>query len=119
MRFLVLSAAVTLVVCNSVAHSDPYVPGTPGIEWTEKQAEVIRDKLIHLLDNKLDIVKNFDFNNTDAPASYTDYLYDPERKLSTVDCDTNEMLCKAYWNSKNKESKRIRNIAFSEPKAIR
>ena len=118
MRLLLLSAVVTLALCN-VAHSDPYVPGTPGVKWTEKQAEVIREKLIHLWDNKLDIVKKFDFNNTDAQPSNTSYLYDPERKLSTVDCDWNEMLCRAYWDSQKEDSKRIRNIAFSEPKAIR
>ena len=119
MKLLPLSAVVTLTMCK-VAHSDPYVPGNPGVEWSEKQAEVIREKLIHLWDNKLDLVNEFDFNNTNAPASCTDYLYDPERKLSTVDCDWNQMLCKVYWNSKNsKNSKRIKNIAFSEPKAIR
>ena len=113
MRLLLLSSVVTLSVCN-VAHSDPYVPGTPGVKWTEKQAEVIRDKLIYLWDNKLDLVVQFDFNNTAAPASHTDYLYDPQRILSTVDCDWKYSLCAGYWSKK-----RIRNIAFGEPKAIR
>ena len=118
MKLLPLIAAVILTACN-VVHSDTYVPGEPGVKWTEEQAGVIRDKLNYLWDNKIDIARNFDFNNTDASASNTTYLYDPERKLSTVDCDSNGMLCRVYWSSKKDDSRRIRDIAFSEPKAIR
>ena len=97
-----------------VVISTQYVPGTPGINWTEKQAEIIRNKLHYLWDNKIDIVKKFDFTSDDAVSSHTKYVYDPYRRLSTVDCDLKEMLCRVYWGEK-----RTTNIAFSEPKAIR
>ena len=91
-----------------------YVPGTPGITWTEDQADIIKDKLNYFWDNRLTIATDFDFNNTDAPSSNTDYLYDPERRLSTVDCDWNEDLYQTYWSGK-----RLENIAFGPAKAVR
>ena len=99
-----------------------YVPGTPGIckittfgnfacitywiflgiNWSEEQAEIIKAKLEYLWvkKNSLDIVEGFDFNSTVHDPSNTDYLYDPEYKLSTVDCDWKEDLCETYWSGK-------------------
>ena len=113
MRLLLFSAVVILIFCNGV-HSERYVPGKPGAKWSETHAKVIRDKLIDLWDRKIEIVELFDFNSTKSLASHTSYLYDPERKLSTVDCDWKHSLCQTYWGQK-----RPRNIAFGEPKAIR
>ena len=113
MDALVLKCILALTLVRGTV-STRYVPGTPGINWTEKQAEIIRNKLHYLWDNKLDVIKKFDFNNAEAPISHTKYLYDPDRRLSTVDCDWNEMLCRVYWSDK-----RIRDIAFSETKAVR
>ena len=104
---------VFILTYLKVINSDVYVPGTPGARWTEEYAEVIRDKLFYLWDNKAEIIHQFDFNNTEAPVSHTKYVYDPSRRLSTVDCNWNQPLCQVYWRWK-----RFRNIAFSEAKAI-
>ena len=73
-----------------------------GINWSEEQAEIIKAKLEYLWvkKNSLDIVEGFDFNSTVHEPSNTDYLYDPEYKLSTVDCDWKEDLCETYWSGK-------------------
>ena len=95
-----------------------YKPGTPGIRWTEYQAKVIAAKLHHLWDNRLDIAYVFDFNNTNSPSSNTDYLYDPDRRLSTVDCNWNEQICRTYWQNK-KSGNRLDALAFGPSKAVR
>ena len=50
-----------------------------------------------------------------APKANTNYLYDPKHRLSTPDCDLKKDLCKIWWQ----DGPRQRNMAFSEPKAIR
>ena len=121
MRVLGLGVLVILALVKGTKAVDcpppftcPYEPGNPGITWTEPQAAIIKAKLNYLWDDPIGIVNGFDFNNTNAPTSNTDYLYDPKRILSTVDCNWKEALCRTYWSGK-----RSGNIAFSEPKAVR
>ena len=64
----------------------PYQPGTPGIKWTEDQASIIRSKILYLWKNWKKTAKDFDFGNPDQQeptGTNTEYVYDPERKLST------------------------------------
>ena len=108
------------VFCAAVARADPYQPGTPGGKWTDEQAQIIRDKLHYLWmdgnDNKM--VKKFMNKNSIANtkgeiAEYNHLVYDPYRRLETVDC-AYYGLCQTYWSGK-----RWGNMAFTPPKAIR
>jgi hypothetical protein len=90
------------------------VPGAPGAKWTEGQAEIIQEKLYRLWKTSWNIQKDFDFQNEDAAD--TDYVYDPNRRLSTLDCEIRgDDMCSQSWTS----GKRENNMAFKEPKAIR
>ena len=109
-----LGVLAILALVRATKATIPYEYGTQPEPWSEEQATIIKAKLNHLWDNRLSIAKEFDFNNTNAPTSNTDYLYDPQRRLSTVDCDSKQALCRTYWSGK-----RLGNIAFSEPKAVR
>ena len=67
-----------------------YVPGTPGAPWDPKHAEIIRNKIFHLW--RTDIirpnVRNFDLKKyPKGNKGFTDYLYEPDFRLSKVDCD--------------------------------
>ena len=64
----------------------PYQPGTPGIKWTEDQASIIRSKILYLWKNWKETAKDFDFGDPgqqEPTGTNTEYVYDPERKLST------------------------------------
>ena len=64
----------------------PYQPGTPGIKWTEDQASIIRSKILYLWKNWKNTAKDFDFGDPgqqEPTGTNTEYVYDPERKLST------------------------------------
>ena len=66
-----------------------YQPGTPGIKWTEDQASIIRSKILYLWKNWKKTAKDFDFGNPgqqEPKGTNTEYVYDPERKLSTKVC---------------------------------
>ena len=90
------------------------MPGTPGVKWTEAQAKIIQEKLYRLWKTSWGTLQDFDFNNTDATD--TDYMYDPNRRLSTLDCEIRgDDMCSQSWFSGKRES----NMAFKEPKAIR
>merc|ERR1719411_1982175 len=43
-----------------------------------------------------------------------DWLYDPTKRLTTVDCDDSQTMCRTYWGDK-----RVSNLGFSPTKAIR
>ena len=89
-----------------------YVPGTPGGDWTEDQAAIIRDKFIEIWQNEQLYSQEFDNNRTNP--KFSDWLYDPTLRLSTVDCNWKEKLCQSYWTGK-----RSGNLAFGPEKAIR
>ena len=55
-----------------------------------------------------------EFDNSRPNAKFTDWLYDPTKRLSTVDCDLKKHLCKVYWGEMRNNS-----LAFTPPKAIR
>ena len=55
-----------------------------------------------------------EFDNNQTSALYTDWLYDPRLRLSTVDCDWTDNQCDLYWSSK-----REGNLAFGPAKAVR
>ena len=112
MRDLGLGALIALVLVD-VTKASPYVVGTPGASWTEDQASIIKEKLSYIWDNPEAIVNDFDFKNTNSKTSSTDYLYDPNRMLSKVDCDLKENRCKKSWGKQ-----RVADIAFTERKAI-
>ena len=103
------------LLLGSLIQAAPYQPGTPGAPWTENQAVIIRNKILYLwrTDVYMKNVENFDFKNPDATD--TDYIYDPDRHLSELDCDINKMMCRTGW-AKNA---RLDSIAFSPEKAIR
>ena len=64
----------------------PYQPGTPGMKWTEDQASIIRSKILYLWKNWKETAKDFDFGDPgqqEPTGTNTEYVYDPERKLST------------------------------------
>ena len=126
-----------LLLLFHLSHGAPYVPGSPGtcslfltwisslvdifdyftgINWSEEQAKIIKAKLEYLWvkENSLDIVLGFDFNSTVHDPSNTDYLYDPELKLSSVDCNWKEDLCRVYWSSKWKVSFSKINLKWGE-----
>lgn len=52
-----------------------YQPGTPGIAWTEEQADIIKDKLLQLWRKPGRYKNDFDVANPDA--KYASYVYDP------------------------------------------
>ena len=71
---------------QTISTLGPYQPGTPGIKWTEDQASIIRSKILYLWKNWKNTAKEFDFGNPDQQepkGTNTEYVYDPERKLST------------------------------------
>ena len=112
------------------------VPGSsgnkPGVEWTEEQIDIIRAKLVYLWDNPRVWINRFidtriwpyvdektgtlaQSAQWQAKPEYTKYLYDPSRKLSTVDCaNPYENLCRSYWGNS-----RIGQMEFTEAKMIR
>ena len=108
------SSCLVLLALIKATTGAPYEAGNPGINWTEEQADIVKNKLLKLWKSSYNIINDFDFKNPQAPASHTDYVYDPDRRLSTVDCDLNESLCETYWGDKRRS-----NMAFTEPKAIR
>ena len=93
----------------------PYKPGNPGAPWTDDQATIIRNKILYLwrTDVLMSNVERFDFKNPNA--SDTDYIYEPDRRLTDLDCNINEMMCRTSWN----KNTRLDAIAFSPEKAIR
>ena len=134
MKILVLFGLVALVKCNT------YEPGTPGASWTPEVATIIRyknhnifvefkamlcyffqrNKLFHLWrkDILMTNVQKFDLMIHDGPdgnPGYTDYLYEPDRRLSKVDCNLNEMMCRTSWLPNT----RLDDISFTPSKAIR
>ena len=95
-----------------------YVPGTPGAPWDPKHAEIIRNKIFHLwrTDIRRPNVRNFDLKkHPKGNKGFTDYLYEPDFRLSKVDCDTKENQCKGVWEDPVRENA----IAFTPVKAIR
>ena len=94
-------------------HFLDYQPGTRGIKWTEYHAKVIRRKILYLWKNWEEVAKDFDYGT--PSATNTDYVFDPDKKLSTKDCGNKNKGCNNYWKDKN----RFSGIAFTERKAIR
>jgi len=89
-----------------------YVPGTPGIQWTEDQASIIQAKIVYLFEQKTSIINKFDKMLGGNGAVDADYVFDPTKRLSTKDCNTDGQ-CESAWNS------RKGSIMFNEPKAVR
>ena len=84
-----------------------YQPGTPGIQWTERQALIIRSKILYLWKNDKTTVKDFDFGSPGAKS--LKYVFDEDKHLSTKDCG-NKGLCGTYWAS----NVRLNHLAFSK-----
>ena len=102
--FLIASAIFTLASCSS-----------PGAPWTDDQAIVIREKLLKLWQESSSVINSFDEFQKSSPPSDFDYVYDPNRNLSVVDCTTpQEELCNTYWFTKRKSS-----IKFTAIKMVR
>ena len=51
----------------------------------------------------------------DGNPGFTDYLYEPDRRLSKVDCNLEEMMCRSSWSTNT----RLDDISFTPSKAIR
>ena len=111
-------ASLLLLILGTV--SATYQPGTPGGKWSDEQAEIIRDKLHYLWQdsNPNKFVRKFvnknsiDNKNGDIVEN-NHWVYDPYRRLETVDC-AYYGLCQSYWSGK-----RWGNMAFTPPKALR
>ena len=94
MNLLIVGAILSLV------QADRYVPGTPGAPWADEHAKIIRNKIFYLWrTDKLRVnVRNFDLKkHPNGNQGFTDYLYEPDKRLSIVDCDINEPQCFFSW----------------------
>ena len=110
---IVLSILAILAISKAT-----YVPGTPGIQWTEEQASIIQviqfiyinstyiingiffstiqAKIVYLFEEKTNIINKFDILEGGSNAVDADYLFDPTERLSTKDCDTDGQ-CESAW----------------------
>ena len=112
MNLLIVGAILSLV------KADRYVPGTPGAPWADEHARIIRNKIFYLWrTDKLRVnVRHFDLKkHPNGNQGFTDYLYEPDKRLSIVDCDINEPQCFFSWVDPVRED----GIAFTPVKAIR
>ena len=123
MAFLLFSIFTTLTLLV-VTDAGPLERGSPGIPWTDEQASIIKDKLIKLWGSHMKYTKtlvgtHFKAEDEKLEPYYEDaydedWLYDPTKRLTTVDCDDSESMCRTYWGDK-----RVSNLGFSPTKAIR
>ena len=90
-----------------------YQPGTPGAPWTEKQALVIRAKLLAVWSNPWPYILDVDPGT--SSATNTKYIYDPN--LTTVNPDYSK--CEDNTKCDNRWQWRIALLTFREPKAVR
>ena len=99
--------ALILLLFLGLASGARYEPGNPGGPWTEDEAVAIRDKLHYLWEesNRNTFSRRFaNMNSEDwkkskkkQPAMYNDWVYDPTKRLDTVDCGYYG-LCRYLYN---------------------
>ena len=64
--------------------------------------------------------QKFDPNNVKSDKESRKFLYDPENVTTEPDCiDINEDLCKKWWSTDGKNTRRADDIAFNERKMLR
>ena len=91
------------------------ISASQGVPWTEEQASIIANKVRYLWTESSKVFDDFDeLNNPNATSS--GYLYDPDKRLSTQDCNTANSLCNG-WTGKG--SRRTNDLNFKEFKALR
>ena len=96
-------------------------PTDPGKEWSDHEMKVIRLKLRKIWENAVEITKLFDphpeYGNSEG-HDYVDYLYDPNKDTTEVDCRPEQIgkgNCGNWWG----ENRRGMDIAFNERKMLR
>ena len=88
--------------------------GSPGVPWTEEQANIIRDKILYLWNDNIGFTMQFDHRYKNAP--FKDWTYDPTKILITKNCIYGCMsLCDSWYNEPN----RLDDQGFTARKALR
>ena len=81
--------------------------------WTEKRANILRDKMLYLWENNVAFTSKFDHRYM---GDYHDYMYDPKNTTTTKNCvDGVNELCKAWYD----EGNRLDDVGFTARKALR
>ena len=88
--------------------------GSPGVPWTEEQANIIRDKILYLWNDNIGFTMQFDHRYKNA--LFKDWTYDPTKILITKNCIYGCMsLCDSWYNEPN----RLDDQGFTARKALR